>query len=195
MTEVIIPNSVNKIESGVFKNCPSLISVNISDNVTSIGKEAFYKCSSLKSISIPNKVKWIHEYAFYHCSALAEVTIGSSVSDIDEYAFYTSGIVTLYVYCMTPPDLWNDKVFTAPDYENTNLYVPLGTKELYLKDNYWRKFKNISEFYVTDIKSTVDENAIEVARYTINGKRICAPQKGVNIIKMSDGTTKKVLVK
>ncbi len=35
----------------------------------------------------------------------------------------------------------------------------------------------------------------EVARYTLDGKRINAPQKGVNIIRMSDGSTRKVVVK
>lgn len=35
----------------------------------------------------------------------------------------------------------------------------------------------------------------EVARYTIDGKRIAAPQKGVNIVRMSDGSTRKVVVK
>ena len=35
----------------------------------------------------------------------------------------------------------------------------------------------------------------EVARYTIDGKRISAPQKGINIIRMSDGSTRKVVVK
>lgn len=34
----------------------------------------------------------------------------------------------------------------------------------------------------------------EVARYTVGGQRIAAPQKGINIIKMSDGTTRKVFV-
>ena len=34
----------------------------------------------------------------------------------------------------------------------------------------------------------------EVARYTIDGKRIIIPQQGVNIVKYSDGTTKKVVV-
>lgn len=35
----------------------------------------------------------------------------------------------------------------------------------------------------------------EVARYTLDGKRIQAPQKGINIIRMSDGSTRKVVVK
>lgn len=40
-----------------------------------------------------------------------------------------------------------------------------------------------------------DAEAYEVARYAINGTRLQAPTKGINIVKMSDGTTKKVIVK
>lgn len=35
----------------------------------------------------------------------------------------------------------------------------------------------------------------EVARFTIDGKRISQPQRGINIVKYSDGTVKKVVVK
>lgn len=43
---------------------------------------------------------------------------------------------------------------------------------------------------------TVDnDDKVEVARYIIDGSRINAPQKGLNIIKYSDGTAKKVVVK
>ena len=35
----------------------------------------------------------------------------------------------------------------------------------------------------------------EVARYTIDGRRISAPQRGLNIVKLSDGSTIKILVK
>lgn len=47
----------------------------------------------------------------------------------------------------------------------------------------------------TDIQTVKSDNAIEVARYTIDGRTINAPQTGVNIVKMSDGTIKKVFVK
>lgn len=40
-----------------------------------------------------------------------------------------------------------------------------------------------------------DANAAEVARYNVNGQRIDAPQKGINIVKLADGTTRKVFVK
>ena len=46
--------------------------------------------------------------------------------------------------------------------------------------------------------NTVDNGAAkdakEVARYTVGGQQISAPVKGINIVKMSDGTTRKVFV-
>lgn len=38
-------------------------------------------------------------------------------------------------------------------------------------------------------------SATEVARYNMNGYRIYSPQRGINIVRMSDGTTRKVVVK
>lgn len=46
---------------------------------------------------------------------------------------------------------------------------------------------------ITDIQTSADVR--EVARFTIDGKRINQPQRGINIVKYSDGTVKKVVVK
>jgi len=40
-----------------------------------------------------------------------------------------------------------------------------------------------------------NSNAVEIARYDIHGRKLSEPAKGVNIIKMSDGTTRKELVR
>lgn len=40
-----------------------------------------------------------------------------------------------------------------------------------------------------------ESDAVEVARYTLDGKLLNDPQRGVNIIRMSDGTIRKVIVK
>lgn len=53
--------------------------------------------------------------------------------------------------------------------------------------------KNTSTGIATNKWNSVELR--EVARYTIDGKRISAPQKGINIIRMSDGSTRKVVVK
>lgn len=48
----------------------------------------------------------------------------------------------------------------------------------------------------TGVEETVAGGDVrEVARYSLDGRQLAAPQKGINIIRMSDGTTRKVLVK
>ena len=46
---------------------------------------------------------------------------------------------------------------------------------------------------IEEVKAS--EEATEVARYDLQGRMIAKPQKGINIIRYSDGTSKKVLVK
>ena len=63
------------------------------------------------------------------------------------------------------------------------------------------KIENAAKFYLSNDPAGVEgisENKSElkeVARYTIDGRRISTPQRGLNIVKMSDGSTVKVLVK
>lgn len=47
----------------------------------------------------------------------------------------------------------------------------------------------------TDIDAVEGAKAEEVGRYTLDGKMLNAPQRGINIIRMSDGTIKKVIVR
>lgn len=54
---------------------------------------------------------------------------------------------------------------------------------------------NINVSDATAISSTAAAtNLHEVARYTVDGRRINQPQKGLNIVKFSDGSVKKVVV-
>ncbi len=47
---------------------------------------------------------------------------------------------------------------------------------------------------ISDTIVSSEDNATEVARYSLDGTRLSAPTKGINIVKMSDGTTRKVVV-
>lgn len=67
-------------------------------------------------------------------------------------------------------------------------------------DNVWVNqcfFMDINKGETTGIKTIngADSNATVVARFAVDGTQISAPVKGVNILKMSDGTTRKVMVK
>ena len=43
-------------------------------------------------------------------------------------------------------------------------------------------------------ESVIDENAVEIARYTVDGRRISQPVPGINIVRYSDGRVEKVFV-
>ncbi len=53
----------------------------------------------------------------------------------------------------------------------------------------------VSEASTSISRSVSDTNATEVARYTMDGRQLSSPAKGLNIVKMSDGTTRKVIVR
>ena len=79
-TNIIIPNSITKINTYTFYDCSSSTSITIPNSVTSIGDSAFYNCSSLTSITIPNSVTSIGDIAFLGCYRLVEVINKSSIS-------------------------------------------------------------------------------------------------------------------
>lgn len=85
-------------------------------------------------------------------------------------------------------------VFEGCDAKKCTVYVPKGTY-----DDYWLSefgyFENIVEFEATGINNVITSNdAKGLSRYSVNGQRLSAPTKGLNIVKYSDGSVKKVAV-
>lgn len=85
--------------------------------------------------------------------------------------------------------------------EFTITAVQNGDGHYYSTQRITKKVKIVKEEDYEKERQTAVENietedaVIEVARYNMEGQQIDAPQQGVNIIRMSDGTTKKVYVK
>ena len=133
-------------------------------------------------------------YVFYGCSGLTSLTIPSSVTSIGYYAFWDcSGLNSIYVYPEKMPELGTD-IFNGCDAKNCIVYVPKGTDIVYWSSEFGY-FEKIVEFDATGIdKVTTSTNAKEVSRYSVNGKRLSAPAKGLNFVKYSDGSVKKVVV-
>ena len=159
-----------------------------------LGDGAFSGCSGLTSLTLPSSVTEIGWYAFKGCSGLTTLTIPSSVTWIGLEAFSgCSGLTSIYVYTKKLPELGPD-VFNGCNAQNCTVYVPTGTVDAY-KSSEFRYFENIVEFDATGIdKVATSTDAKEVSRYSANGQRLSAPAKGLNIVKYSDGSVKKVVV-
>ena len=194
LTNLTLPSSVTEIGDKAFYGCSGLTSLTIPSGVTSIGGRAFEGCSGLTSLTIPSSVTSIGNYAFVGCSGLTSLTIPSGVTKIGESAFRgCSGLTSIYVYPENLPELGID-IFTRCDAKNCTVYVPKGTYDAY-KSSEFGYFEKIVEFDATDIdKVTTSTNAKEVSRYSVNGQRLVGPTKGLNIVKYSDGSVKKVAV-
>lgn len=178
-----------------FIGCHSLKSVNIPSSVTEIGEYTFSGCRSLTSVNIPSSVTSIGGGAFSGCSSLTSVNIPSGVTEIGEYAFLLcSGLRSIYVYAETVPSTVAG-AFEGCDSKNCTLYVPKGTYDAYWLSE-WGYFENIVEFDATNIRNIVAEPEVqENARYAVNGQRLTAPVKGINLVKYNNGRVKKEIVK
>ena len=194
LTRLDLPSSIREIYHSAFMNCRNLTSLTIPSNVTYISSRAFSGCSSLKNITLPTRIFGIGDNAFYGCSNLNSLTLSYELREINEYAFCDcNGLTSIYVYADKVPKMRED-VFKGCDAKKCTIYVPKGTYGDYRSSDFGY-FENIVEFDATDIdKTTTSTDVEEVSRYSVNGQRLVGPTKGLNIVKYSDGTVKKIMV-
>ena len=167
-----------------------------------IGDAAFYYCTGLTTVDIPNGVKTIGEGAFSKCGGLTSVTIPGSVTSIGKNAFFQCYGLTQITSWIENPFAIDDGVFPSSVYTNASLLVPSGRKAAYQNTAGWKRFQNI--YYADGINSLtyyVDEEEYKSIThnygakiFTLDGRQVDALQKGINIIRMDDGTIKKVVL-
>ena len=194
LTSLSLPSGITSIGWEAFSGCSGLTSLSLPSGITSIGWEAFSGCSGLTSLSLPSGLTSIDFNAFSGCSGLTSLSLPSGITSIGGNAFSgCSGLTSIYVYAEKLPNMESD-VFDGCDAKKCTVYVPKGTY-----DDYWLSefgyFENIVEFDPTGINNVITSNDTkELSRYSLNGQRLSAPTKGLNIVKYSDGSVKKVAV-
>lgn len=177
-----------------YHNGQELTKLEIPSGVDKIGSYSFYKGVNLTSLTIPSSVTSIDRSAFEGCSGLTSLTLPSSVTAIGGSAFEgCSGLTSIYVSWESPLSI-AASTFKDANTEKCILYVPKGTYDDYWLSN-WGIFANIVEYDATGIDHiTTSGEAKEISRYAADGQRLEVPAKGLNIVKYSDGSVKKVVV-
>ncbi len=194
LTSLTLPSSVTKIGCYALLNCIGLTSLTLPSSVTEIGEGAFLNCRGLTNFTIPSGVTSIGHGAFFCCYGLISLTIPSSVTAIGSRAFNDcSGLTSIYAYMEKLPETGSN-LFLGCDEKKCTVYVPKGTYDDYFVSEFGF-FSHIVEFDATGIdKTTTSTDVEEVSRYSLNGQRLVGPTKGLNIVKYSDGSVKKVAV-
>ena len=194
LKSLTLPSHITAIGNYAFEYCGGLTSLTIPTGVTKIGYSTFRGCRSLTSLNIPSGVTSIGAYALKKCSSLTSLNIPYSVISIGGGAFSDCcGLTSIYVYAEKVPKM-EIGVFNYCDAKKCTVYVPKGTYDDYRLSEFGY-FENIEEFDATSIdKVTTSTDTKELSRYSVNGQRLSAPTKGLNIVKYSDGSVRKVVV-
>ena len=181
-----------------FYRNTSLRSVVITDRETEISENEFYGCTNLKNVSIGDGVTTIGNWAFSGCAALDNFSFGSSMETIGKEAFSDCTAMTKLVSRSATPPVCNTNALDDINKWNCTLTIPQGTLAQYQAADQWKEFFFIEEKDLSSVNNiTMDDGSKQqiVATYDLNGRRTTGLQRGMNIVKMKNGDTKKVVVK
>ena len=129
------------------------------------------------------------------CQDLTTISLPAGLRSIDKgFLSNCRNLRTIYAYMPDPNALIYEDNFYYESREWT-LYVPKGMKNAY-QNSKWRYCKEIIEMETSGIDSVIlNPDAKEVSRFSADGQRLAVPVKGLNIVKYSDGSERKVVVK
>lgn len=108
ITTVVLPETVEAIDSYAFENCSSLRGIYLPESVVFIGTGAFSGCSELEAICIPLSASYIAPDAFEDCTSLKHVFYAGTLGQWQLlYGPYMDENVNIYCsdgnYCQGVP--------------------------------------------------------------------------------------------
>lgn len=197
LKEVVLPAGLKSIGYEAFSNCIALPSINIPAGVNDIGVGAFNKCDALKSLTFPSALKTIKAKTLYENVALTTITLPDSLESMAAYAIaMCDNLKEVYAPAKVPavldPDL---EPFYQLNMAAITLYVPVGSEAAYKTAPVWKDFGTIKGHNFGGVSTIDGTEAVPVAYFDMQGRRISADSKGLVIIQYSDNSFKKVFVK
>ncbi len=176
-----------------FYGNQSLRSIHITDAETEVSANEFYGCTNLKNVRLGNGITKIGDWAFSGCSSLDYFLIGKSTKNIGKEAFSDCTAMTRFISRAATPPTCGSTALDDINKWTCTLEVPVGSLSAYQGADQWKEFFFIEE--TTGVKAIDNEQLTIDNVYDLSGRQQGKMQRGVNLLRMSDGTTKKVLVK
>lgn len=176
--------------------CP----VSIAPNVERIPSYLFGSLGRYSVTFEPgSRCKEIAAYGTISGTPPLHLVLPSTVQTIGNYAFrYCTSLSSLTCARATPPAVYENAFSNAADPSSCTLYVPLHCASAYRGSNVWQQFF-IEEADLTGISQpTVDDidgSGSVKQRFGLGGQHLSSPTKGINIVRMSNGRVRKVVVK
>ena len=192
--KIVFPTSSDEGHSP-FALITSLKSATISNKENILPSKLFYGCTNLSNVILDDNTEIIGDLSFYGCSRINHFEIGSKVTKIGEEAFSgCDGLTKLVCYAENPPVCGTYAIGGINKF-NCTLYVPETSIADYKTAEQWKEFWNIQSLDPTNIDRNTLVPSQNYYHYDLNGNLLLQPRKGINILKSSNGKTKKVMVK
>lgn len=87
ITKIVLPDGLERIETGAFQSCTSLTEIEIPDSVVYIGEGAFSGCTALKTVYLSDNLKELPNKLFNGCTELITVNIPQNLQRIHTNTF------------------------------------------------------------------------------------------------------------
>jgi len=88
LAEIVIPDSVEVIDTACFRDCTHLRHIHLPPRITYLAEALFRGCSSLLSIDVPYGVTEMKEAVFRNCYSLEKAVLPPSLKRMTEGGFY-----------------------------------------------------------------------------------------------------------
>lgn len=138
---VRIPSTLTELGRATFNMTEGLHFENlvIPEGIETLPESCFFCAYGIERVTLPANLRKIEDYCFFQ-NMIQEVTIPGSVEEIGEGAFANNPIEKVTCLCNLPPYLGLEP-FDFP--EDITVTIPYGSKEAYMMDTSWSKFKLI----------------------------------------------------
>nr|WP_287900619.1 leucine-rich repeat domain-containing protein [Prevotella sp.] len=159
-----------------------------------------------EKLIVDEGVKYITDHAFRFFKPLQYVDLPSTLINIGSWAFVDAKIESLVCRMPQPMEVPYKFIYYIKEF-NSKVYVPKALLDTYKTtetnwnlipaENFYQIEGNVPESGILASVKPIESvgKATVKAIYTLNGTKVNSLQHGINIVKMSDGTVRKVINK